>query len=59
MFTRHSDVVIAANAFRARIMVKMFGLKKVPLNYENIRRLEYSSPEAKAHVAEECGEFFK
>ena len=59
MFTRHSDVVIAANAFRARIMVKMFGLKKVPLNYENIRRLEYSSPEAKAHVAEECREFFK
>lgn len=59
MFTRHSDVVIAANAFRARIMVKMFGLKKVPLNYENIRSLEYSSPEAKAHVARSAVSFLK
>lgn len=58
MFTRHSDVVIAANAFRAKIMVKMFGLKRTPLNYENIRSLEYKSEEARAKVAEECGEFF-
>ena len=41
IFTRHSDVVIAANAFRAKLMVKMFGLKKRPFNYENIRRLAY------------------
>lgn len=59
IFTRHSDVVIAANAFRAKIMVKMFGLKKTPLNYENIRRLEYQNAEKRQKVEEECQEFFK
>lgn len=58
IFTRHSDVVIAANAFRAKLMVKMFGLKKEPLNYENIRRLEYTSEEMRRQVEEECKEFF-
>lgn len=59
IFTRRSDVVIAANAFRAKIMVKMFGLKKVPLNYENIRRLEYTGEDRRQKVKEECGEFFR
>lgn len=59
IFTRHSDVVIAANAFRAKIMVKMFGLKKEPLNYENIRRLEYTDVDKRAQMEAECGEFFK
>ncbi len=59
IFTRHSDVVIAANAYRARIMVSMFGLKKQPLNYENIRRLEYADEERRAQAEEECEEFFK
>lgn len=58
IFTRRSDVVIAANAFRAKIMVKMFGLKKVPLNYENIRKLEYTGPDRREQVKEECREFF-
>jgi len=58
VFTRRSDVVIAANAFRAKIMVKMFGLKKEPLNYENIRRLEYTSDERQQQVEAECREFF-
>ncbi len=58
MFVRHSDVVIAANAFRAKIMVKMFRLKKEPLNYENIRRLEYASPESCRQVEQECAGFF-
>lgn len=58
IFTRRSDVVIAANPFRAKIMVKMFGLKKEPLNYENIRRLEYTSEDQRQQVEEECGEFF-
>lgn len=58
IFTRRSDVVIAANAFRAKIMVKMFGLKKVPLNYENIRKLEYTSEEKSSQVEEECRGFF-
>lgn len=58
IFTRRSDVVIAANPFRAKIMVKMFGLKKEPLNYENIRRLEYTSEDLRQQVEEECREFF-
>lgn len=58
IFTRHSDVIIAANAFRARIMVKMFGLKKEPLNYENIRRLVYTGEEMRQQMETECGEFF-
>jgi glycosyltransferase involved in cell wall biosynthesis len=58
IFTQHSDVVIAANAYRAKLMVKMFGLKKKPLNYENIRRLEYTSEERKKLVEEECASFF-
>ena len=59
LFTRRSDVVIAANAFRAKIMVKLFGLKKEPLNYENIRRLEYTSEEKRRQVEKECSEFFR
>lgn len=59
LFTRHSDVVIAANPFRARIMVKMFGLKKTPLNYENIRRLEYTDEEKKQKAEDACKEFFQ
>lgn len=58
IFIGKSDVVIAANAYRAKIMVKMFGLKKKPLNYENIRRLEYISREEQQRVEEECREFF-
>lgn len=59
VFTRHSDVVIAANPFRARIMVKMFGLKKTPLNYENIRRLEYTDEEKKQQAEDACKDFFQ
>ena len=58
IFTRRSDVVIAANAYRAKRMVKMFGLKEMPLNYENIRRLTYRSEQAHQQVEEECREFF-
>lgn len=58
IFTRRSDVVIAANGYRARRMVKMFGLKETPLNYENIRRLVYSDEKAKQQIEEECKEFF-
>lgn len=58
IFTRHSDVIIAANAYRAKRMVRMFGLKEEPLNYENIRRLSYSSEEKRQQVDEECRGFF-
>lgn len=58
IFTRRSDVVVAANAFRAKLMVKMFRLKEEPLNYENIRQLEYTSAEKQRSVEAECREFF-
>ena len=58
IFTRHSDVIIAANAYRAKRMVKMFGLKKEPLNYENVRRLSYSSEEKRQQIEKECQGFF-
>ena len=58
IFTRHSDVIIAANAYRAKIMVKMFGLTCEPLHYENIRRLEYSSADRRQQVERECKVFF-
>lgn len=59
LFTKHSDVVIAANPYRARIMVKMFGLKREPFNYENIRRLEYDSEERRQQADQECRDFFE
>ncbi|MFG6332346.1 MAG: hypothetical protein K1W28_11070 [Lachnospiraceae bacterium] len=59
LFTGRSDVVIAANAYRARRMVKMFGLKREPLNYENIRRLAYTSDQKREQVETECGGFFE
>lgn len=58
IFTKRSDVVIAANPYRAKRMVKMFGLRETPLNYENIRRLRYVSDEVQQQVEEECREFF-
>lgn len=58
LFTKHSDVVIAANAYRARLMVKMFSLKREPLNYENIRCLRYTSARKRQQVEQECQEFF-
>ncbi len=36
------DVVTCANSFRAEAMVKLYGLNKTPIAFENIRRLEYS-----------------
>lgn len=59
IFTRRSDVVIAANVFRAKAMVKMFRLKDTPLSYENVHRLEYTSEEKFNQIEEECREFFK
>ncbi|MDO4261029.1 MAG: hypothetical protein Q4C82_03030 [Eubacteriales bacterium] len=59
LFTRHSDVVVAANAFRAKLMVRMFGLRKTPLSYENIRRLTNTSEEKRRQTEEECRTFFE
>ncbi|MCD8096646.1 MAG: hypothetical protein LUE31_01095 [Lachnospiraceae bacterium] len=58
LFTRCSDVVIAANAYRAKIMVKKFRLKEEPLNYENIRSLRYTSQEKRELVEREYAGFF-
>jgi hypothetical protein len=41
-----SDIVIAANKERAELMYKHYRLKSMPLVFENIRKLSYSSPKS-------------
>lgn len=43
MMTQKADIVICANKDRAEIMKKQYGLSKMPLTYENLRELQYSS----------------
>lgn len=38
---KHSDVIIAANEDRARMMKEIYFLSEMPLVYENLRTLEY------------------
>jgi len=59
VFIPYSDVVIAANAFRAKLMVQMFGLLQTPLNYENIRKLVYTSEQEKAKAEAVCKGLFE
>lgn len=40
LFNKKSDIVIAANAERSKIMKKMWSLKDDPLVFENIRKLQ-------------------
>lgn len=42
---RKADTVICANSERAEIMMHEYGLKDLPLTYENLRSLEYTSEE--------------
>ncbi len=42
-----SDIIICANAERARVMKEMFHLPRAPLVYENLRELKYSDESAK------------
>lgn len=37
-----SDIIICANRHRAEVMKEMFRLKRAPISYENLRRLEYT-----------------
>ena len=47
LMARRADIVICANQERAEIMKQEYKLDKLPLVYENIRKLEYSSEEEK------------
>lgn len=47
-----ADILIAANRERAELMQKLHRLAEMPLVYENLRRLEYTSEEAKAQAQE-------
>lgn len=49
---KRADVLICANQERANFMKELYHLKKTPLVYENLRRLEYSSETAPAAQAE-------
>lgn len=41
---KKADIVISANTFRAEYMWKHFHINKKPISYENIRKIECSSP---------------
>ena len=56
---RSADVVICANQERAEIMRKEYGLSRLPLTYENLRRLEYSSADGKKNAADKLDAFIK
>ena len=43
IMSKRADIVICANQERAQIMQKEYGLRKQPLIYENLRKLEYKS----------------
>lgn len=47
-----SDIIICASHERSEIMQEVYKLKEAPLVYENLRRLEYESPDS-FHKAEE------
>ena len=49
---RKADIVICANSERALIMQQEYALSQTPLVYENLRKLKYSSSEAKESAKE-------
>lgn len=55
---KKSDVVICANKERAQIMHEKYNLKNEPISYENLRKLEYSSEDAKAIQQEKFSHYF-
>lgn len=59
LMVRRADIVICANKERAEIMKKEYGLSKLPLVYENIRMLQYSSEEEKEFAKKRFAPFIK
>lgn len=51
-FMRKADIVISANVHRATIMKAEFGLRRTPMVYENLRRMEYTTNVSTAAIAE-------
>lgn len=47
-----SDILISANKERSELMKEIFGLKRLPIVYENLRQLKYSSEAAMQEQAE-------
>jgi len=42
-FIKKSNIIISANKYRAKIMTEIYNLKKPPLVFKNIRKLEYNN----------------
>ena len=59
IMARKADIVICANKERAEIMKKEYGLSKLPLVYENIRMLRYSSEKEKELAKKRFAPFIK
>ncbi|MBP3816609.1 MAG: hypothetical protein J6H21_07135 [Firmicutes bacterium] len=49
---KEADIVICANEERAKIMQREYKLSNLPLTYENLRQLEYSSEDNVEEIAE-------
>lgn len=56
---RHADVIICANAERAKFMQEMYHLEKLPLVYENLRQLKYEADFDEAIAEQKYGRYLK
>lgn len=54
---KEADVVICANEERAKIMQREYKLSNLPLTYENLRQLKYSSEDNVEEIAEKFKEY--
>ncbi len=56
---RYADVIICANAERAKFMQEMYHLGKLPLVYENLRQLKYEADFDEAIAEQKYGRYLK
>lgn len=54
---KEADIVICANEERAKIMQREYKLSNLPLTYENLRQLKYSSEDNVEEIAEKFKEY--
>lgn len=59
IMTRKEDIVICANVERAAIMQREYKLTRMPLVYENLRKLEYSAQDRIEQLADKFYEYIQ
>ena len=59
IMTRKADIVICANVERAAIMQREYKLTRMPLVYENLRKLEYSAQDRIEQLADKFYEYIQ